>query len=256
MSNSKTLVINEAAKTLINRYNSLQLGGKSVVCPYFINIHKARDLRVMLGKGTPDEIEMEAKMWAKLKGANFEEMSTTQIRQFLMDRGIGIDCSGFVVHVLDAWFKAKQGKSIFRSLKPYGTSLRRKIAYWLRPAENMGAENITNAENCTEVGIAKVKPGDLIRSKWKRKNSHHVLLVHEVIKDENDNVKVIKYVNSTEQYGDNNGIRFAEIIIKDQSKPLHQQQWNDDDENGVNHTLEGYMFNLEDNGIRRLKCLG
>lgn len=245
----------ESAQKVVDRYLNLQLGGKSVIAPYYINIQRKKDLRALVGKGTPEEMEMEAKIWEKLKGVNFSEMSEFDIRNFLMQRGIGIDCSGFIMHVINSWYKAERGKTIWGKMKPYTRSLLHKLAYKLKPVEKLGAEIITNENNAIKININDVLPGDVIRSKWKRKNAHHILLVSKVTYDENSNVSEIEYVNSTEQYGDNNGVRSGKIVIKDPNLPLEKQKWIDSDENGVNHTYEGFLFNVEDNGLRRIKAM-
>ncbi len=249
------MIINAAAQEVIEHYKHLKLGGKSVVCPYYMNLQKKKDLRVMVGKGTPEEIEMEAKIWAKLKGANFEEMSELEIKKFLLEKSIGIDCSGFVMHVLNNWYKDKTGKEIWSKLKIKKTGLMWKIAYMLRPVEKLGAEIITSEPNAYPIEIKDVKPGDLVRTKWKRQNAHHVLLVTKVERNEKNEVSMIEYTHSTPFFGDQNGIRVGEIVIKNQNNPLEEHEWLESDENGNNYTFEGYMINLEDNGLRRLKAM-
>lgn len=248
-------LINKSSQKIIERYKNIKLGNKHVVCPYYINLSKKKDLRVMLGKGTPDEIEMEAKIWAKVKGVDFKNMSQSNLKKFLIDRGIGIDCSGFVVHVLDAWFFEKHKKHIWSKLKIPQKDIFSKIKYILRPAEKLGANILTNGENSIKINLSEVKPGDVIRCKWKKQNSHHILLVTEVERDESKKLIKIGYTHSTPFYGEENGVKHGEIIIKDQNLPLESQEWTEKDEFGVNFTFEGYLVQLEDNGLRRLKVL-
>lgn len=250
-----TELIHDAAIAQIERYKNLQLGGKLVTCPYYMNLARAKDLRAMVGKGLPEEIEIEARIWEKLKGVDFELMTEKEIKDFLKNRNIGIECSGFVVHVLDKVVKATKGKHIWRFLKLPKKGLLHKIAYVLKPVEKLGADIITNDENSVHVDVKDVQPGDLIRSKWKRKNSHHVILVYKVVKNDEGKVEEIHYVNSTEQYGDANGVREGYIRVTDESKQLQDQEWIDFDENGINHTYEGFMVEVADNGLRRLKCM-
>ncbi|MCA9386538.1 hypothetical protein KC669_00740 [Candidatus Dojkabacteria bacterium] len=245
----------EIAWQTIDGYRQLSLGGKQIACPYFINIHKAKDLRAMVGKGTPEEIEIEAKMWEKLKGVKFDNMSVSEIRQFLIDRGIGIDCSGFVMHVLNEWYRNHYKKPIWGKLTIPNKSILHKISYILKPVQKLGAEIITNKENSKVIKIKDALPGDLIRSKWKRQNGHHVLLISRVLKDDNGHVTEIDYINSTEQYGNENGVRIGKIKITNQNGKLQDQHWIDEDTDGTNHTYEGFMVNVEDNGIRRIRAM-
>jgi hypothetical protein len=249
----KIITLNPNAEKIVQKFLNLNLGAKHIRAPYYMNLKKSKDLRAMVGKGTPEEIELEAKIWAKLKNVDLNSLDNEAIRDFLITRDIGIDCSGFVVHVLNSWYKAETGKNIWGKLKPMNSSFLGKIAYKLKPVEKLGAEILTNKINSIKIDINNVMPGDVIRSKWKRKNSHHIVLIYKVIRDEDNIVKEIEYVNSTEQYGKENGVRFGKIIIKDANLPLEQQEWIDFDENNVNHTLEGYLVQLEDNGLRRLK---
>ena len=239
----------------IDKYRKLQLGNKEVVCPYYINLKRAKDLRAMVGKGTVDEIVQEAKIWEKLKGVNFNEMSESEIREFLMNRGIGIDCSGFILQVLNAYYKSKTGKNIWKKFKPFNRSFMGRIGFLLKPVEKLGAEIMSNEENAVPVKTKDVKPLDVIRMKWKKKNSHHILLIVGVEKNDKDEVTKIEYAHSIPKFGDKSGVKFGEIEITDQEKDLKDQNWLEEDENGVKHTYEGYMIQVEDNGIRRLGAL-
>lgn len=250
-----TETIPESVRNLFNQYDNLTLGNKNVTTPYYINDKRRKDLRAMVGKGTPEEIIVEARIWEKLKGANFETMSEDQIKEFLMTKGIGVDCSGFAVHLMNAWYKEKTGRTIWSKLKPLHQSVIWKLRYTLRPAENMGAEILTDDDNALTVELNDLRPGDLIRSKAKKNNGHHVMLVSETTRDDSGNLISFKYIHSSPYFGKENGIREGEIKITDISKPLQDQDWLEADENGVKHTLEGYMVNVEDNGPRRLRCL-
>lgn len=251
----KQLTLPKQVQQFIKRYENLELGGKKVIAPYFINHTKQKDLRAMVGKGTPEEIEIEAKIWEKLKGINFTSMSNKEIRKFLQERGLGIDCSGFVAHVLGFWYKLEAKKSLWTKLKPLkkgALGFFSTIAYRLKPVQNLGVISLTSNINSETVSINQVLPGDIIRSGWKKKNSFHIFLVEKVELNDSGKVQTIFYVNSTHHYGDSNGIRHGKINIIDATKPLHEQEWDDDDENGVNFSLEGYLQDLEYNGLRRL----
>jgi len=253
-----TETIPDVIKNLAYKYSNLELGNKKVVTPYYINSNRRKDLRAMVGKGTPDEIVMEAKIWEKLKGVNFDHMSADEIKEFLISKGIGIDCSGFAVHLLNEWYKEKHGRSFWNKLTPLKRSPIWRLRYGLRPVENLGAEIITDDDNSIPVDLNDVKPGDLIRSKAKKNNGHHVMIVSEVTRDnskEDMPVVSIKYIHSSPYFGKDNGIKEGEIRITDIHKPLQDQEWLEQDEHGVKHTYEGYLVNVEDNGIRRLKCL-
>lgn len=245
--------IKPKAMEVINAYLNLSINKITTQTPYYINQHRRKDLRVMVGKGLPSELEMEALIWSKVKGFTFEGKSSKEVKKFLIDLGIGIDCSGFVLHILNEVFKAEFKKSIWGRLKIKERSLWARIRYFLRPVENISADTLTSELNTEIVDINNVKPMDLIRSKGRRVGTDHVMIVTEVYKNDNNEVILIRYAHSTPYYGDKAGVKFGEIKINDPGKPLIEQDWIEFDENGINYTFEGFKNNNEDNGLRRLK---
>lgn len=247
------LILPRLAELVIHEYMHLPIGGKEVVCPYYINKFKERaGLRVLVGKGDPGEIVKEVKVWAKLKDFDMDKASAEQIREFMISRGIGIDCSGFVVHVIGFWVKSTRKKHLQYYLKFPKNDILNLLRRLLRPVENMGADILTSELNCRKVNnLNNVRPGDFVRSKGKVKNSHHIMLVRRVTKIDGV-VKEIEYVHSSRYYDDNNGIRFGVIKVTDPLKPLELQKWLEV-EDGKNYTYDTFMNQVEDNGIRRLK---
>lgn len=226
----------EEVMNLINQYTSIELGGKKVCTPYFINIKHARaELRSLIGKGLPEEIKEETMIYAKLKGFNLENSSEKDIRSFMMKQGIGVDCSGFVSHVLDVWTKGK-----FKSQIKYPKeSIYRRFVRFLRPIENLGADLLTNKENCQIIDFKDSKPGDLIRLKGLEQGDHIAIIIER-------NENHIFYAHSTQYYGEDNGVRTGEIeIIGD------KLNWKEVDNEGVCWTEKQYLKDQEDNGIRR-----
>lgn len=254
------LELPEEVKKSIDQYAKLDLGDKSVPCPYYINISKERGgLRVMVGKGSPEEITHEVKVWAQLKGFDLRKANAGEIRDFMLEKGIGVDCSGFLVHVINRWMKSTSKGRLIDCIKFPTNSFIARLRRRLRSAENISANTLTGDENNIKIiNLNEVKPGDMIRLKGKIKNAHHVLMVTEVDGDKGENgkfkIKKIKYVGSARDYEDENGIRFGDIDITDSEGELKDQKWNDE-YRGKNWHYEGLMKEYEDNGIRRLKCL-
>jgi len=249
----ETLSLPDAGFKVIDAFIHLPLGGKVVPCPYHMNVRKERvGLRVLVGKGDPMEIIQEVKIWSKIKDFDLNKATISQIREFMIDRSIGIDCSGFIVHVLgyviSKFLKKKLAKILVYEKSDLLSILRRK----LRPIENIGANTLTNLKNCDPItDMNKMLPGDFIRSKGKLKNSHHILLITKVIKQDGFVIEV-EYVHSSKNYEEENGVKFGRIQITDLSKPLEKQNWLEI-KRGKNYTYEGYINELQDNGIRRLK---
>lgn len=246
--------LGQNANKIIQDYKMLLLGGKSVVCPYYINPKTTRaNLRVLIGKGNPEEITLETEICAKLGGLDLNSMSEDEIRKFMIKRHIGIDCSGFVVHVLNEETKEKFNKKLWSVIKKKNKNIYSSIRYFLRPVENIGVADLTSEINSYQIkNVNEVKVGDIIKMP-SLKNEHglHVLLINELEVEENQ-IKTIKFANSNRYYGDDNGIRFGEIKVIDDNKGLEQQQWIDPGSQGDNYTYESYIKDLSVSGIYRL----
>jgi hypothetical protein len=247
------LCLPDAAFGVINAYMNLPLGGKAVPCPYHMNVIKERvGLRVLVGKGDPSEIVQEVKVWSKIKDFDLEKATISQIREFMIERSIGIDCSGFVVHVLGYVIKKFLNKRLANILKYENNDILCLIKRKLRPVENIGANTLTSLENCEPItDMNKILPGDFVRLKGKVTNSHHILLITRVIKHDGFVVEV-EYAHSSKYYEDENGVKFGRIQITNLDKPMEKQNWLEI-KRGKNYTYEGYIKDIQDNGIRRLK---
>lgn len=271
----------------IDKYFNLRIGGKSVACPYYLNKKVAvGNLRVMSGKGSAREIEHETKVWAKVKGFDLKKATTDEIREFMIDSKIGIDCSGFVVHILNNYLKQRNKRSLIRYLNFSNNDIISEIRRLLRPVENISANALSSELNTYKIkNLNNMRPGDLIRAKGKQRNAHHVAIVTEVEleipcdvdgnsrtlmeyrKERNEianlpgcsvhpqaKIKRFTYVNSHRYYKAQNGMRYGEVIITNPDKELKDQKWTDTFE-GRNYFLEDLKVKYEDNGIRRLKFI-
>lgn len=249
--------ISKEALDVISRFQNLNIGEKKIIAPYYMNTKKERaGLRAMIGKGSPEEIELEVKVWAHAKGINLNKLNEKQIREFMIERGIGIDCSGFVTYILNKELKDRGFGMLWNYLRFKHNDIFSIIKRKLRPVENVGANLMTSEDNTIKINnLNDIRPGDLIRSKGKVKNSHHVAIIIETERDEDTNeLKSFKYANSTRYYDDQNGIRIGEVVITDLNGELKDQKFNDE-YNGKNYFYDDLMVLYEDNGIRRLKVL-
>ncbi|MFW5702880.1 MAG: hypothetical protein ACOCXP_02850 [Candidatus Dojkabacteria bacterium] len=250
----KTLEIDKKVTQNLEKYFKLEIGKDTIACPYFINTARRKDLRALMGKGTPEEIVLETKVWAQVKGVDLYQAHLSEIRDLMTRVGIGIDCSGFVYHGLEKYLRDKYGKGLLQILKFDNTDLRSKFARLLRPAENIGANSMTNEQNTLKVALDQVLPGDLLRGVGERKNVYHVALVVAVDQDSKGSTRKIYYWHSHRGYGEHNGVRKGSVEIVDANLPLIAQNWDDHGEDGINYLLENDLKpHPEDSGFRRLK---
>ncbi|MCA9382431.1 hypothetical protein KC660_03430 [Candidatus Dojkabacteria bacterium] len=251
--------IDESALKKIKEFEELPIGKKKVRCPYHLNPKSQRaNLRVLAGKGTPEEIVLETEIYAKLGGLRIDKMHEDEIRSFMQKRHIGIDCSGFVVHILDAYTLDKEKKHLWKFIRKEVSNPYQKIRYMLRPVENIGVADLTSEINSIKLQrITDIRPYDLIKtSALKQEEGLHVLMVTEVEKDSSGKTVSFKYTNSNRYYGEGNGIRFGTVIITDPISSLQAQRWLDDnDESGRNFVFDCIKKDFSKNGVYRLNFL-
>lgn len=248
----KILTAPKEVLELIEEYRCLKICSKCVNTPYFINTLHRHDLRSLVGKGLPEEIQNEVLIWAKLRGIDICKLSESEIRNFMQKEGIGIDCSGFVYHVLDRWAKVSYNRSISKFLK-YPEGLKTRLAVWIRPAINTSADTMTNNVNTEGVSLKDVRPGDLLRLKALTRGDHIAIVVE--VKLKNDTPDEIVIAQSTQHYNEENGIKFSTIKINNPSKSLLEQTWLDIDKDGVSWTKKQLEKDFRDNGLKQLKFI-
>jgi len=242
-------------KDIINSYRNLNINGIKIRTPYFRNVKRIRGgLRVLSGKGSAEELQNETKIFAKLRGYDLKDKSIEETRKFMQSQGLGIDCSGFVIHVYNEWTKKKLGKPIahYLSRKPI-KGFGPKVLYSLKYAQLTSALMLTSEHNTNKVALKNVEPGDLIRLRG-AKRGDHILLISKVEYDNATNLPLsFTYTHAAEYYGENNGVKEGSVLITDINAELKDQNWQEIDKDGKNWTLQGLLREYEDNGIRRFK---
>lgn len=208
-------------KETIEKYFHIKFGPYLLPCPYYMNKLGARFLSpVLAGKGTPEEIENELSKHYKKSGHLLKD--ETDALNVIKLLNIGVDCSGFVVNVLNLGANIKY-QNLYTKLKAY-----------FRPRTSISADLLTSELNSDAVRVSEVKPGDLIR-----RGKNHVMLVEWV-----DGKKFGYVSSSTRPLW---GVQRGEVEIANPNKSLEEQIWS------VTDDLEMYKKSGEDRGIRRLK---
>lgn len=214
--------LSPAAQSMLAHYTALKFGKYAVPCPYFNNKRsKARAaLRVLVGKGTPTDIEEEATLIALREKVDLSKLKKEQLTQFLVDHNLGADCSGFAFHLLNA---ASNGR-LKKVVRPLTKNPIRKLLAKLRTVENVNVKVLADNRNSKEVELQNVQAGNMIImiGTGKKHDLDHVLIVSEVSKD------AIHYVHSLQWKTDgiyNHGMKTGVIKIKDEKKALLKQHW-------------------------------
>jgi len=238
------MALTQSAQKMIERYKHLKIGALTVRTPYFINKgNKVRGgLRVAIGKGSPEDIEDEAKIISMKNKIDLQTLSQEHITDFLINENLGIDCSGFVYHVLNEETKEKYNKQLHTYLKYKSKNPLRKLLTKLRPAENTSVQVLADDDNTKAIQLKDIEAGDLIflLGTGEQHELNHILLVTDE-KKENGKIQTIHYTHSLKWKQDKknqHGVRDGKIQIKDINKPITEQTWIEQEKTGEeNETL-------------------
>lgn len=258
-----TQTIAPAAQTVIDHFTHLTIGSHAVQCPYVNNRRKGvrAALRVSIGKGSPKEIEEEALVAALKAKIDLAALSAEDAKKFLVEKNLGIDCSGFAYYVLDALVQEKKKTHLKTILHyPFAKSLIRKLVTKVRPAENTNVKVLAHDTNSKKISLAQIQVGDLITMVGTGYTGvlDHVLLITKIEMTPTGEKK-LTYTHSLQWSIDgrfNHGVRTGTITIVAPSKGLVEQKWleqgiGNEDKNGTFRRAKS-ATSLE---IRRLRAL-
>ena len=227
--NTKTL--SQPALDVIKNYAQMSFGDRKINCPYFNNRRsKVRaGLRVLIGKGTSEEIIDEALLFALREKVDFKNISTEDLKKFLVDHNLGIDCSAFAYYILAAEYASKTKNKLSSKIFYPNVGLLRKFLTKLRPIENIGVETLSHEKNSSIIKLAEILPGDFVSilNSGKEHNLNHILVIYKVEYEKNT-PKTLYYTHTFQWSTDgkyNHGIKSGMIEITDVQKPLLDQKW-------------------------------
>lgn len=239
--------LSQPALDVINNYLHLPLGDKFVPCPYYNNKRqKARGaLRVLVGKGNPDDIAEEATIMSMREKIPLGLLSEQQLKEFLVNHGLGVDCSAFAFYLLDAEFRARKKKSLGYVLK-FSPTINpiRILLRQLRKVENTNVSTLASDKNSHSIEIKDVEAGDMITMIDTGIDAarNHILVIHQVDKNTRGTPTLIHYTHSLQWRADgkfHHGVRQGKIEIENVKKSLKNQTWFEQNKEGnENETLE------------------
>ncbi|MEK7645408.1 MAG: hypothetical protein AAB391_03805 [Patescibacteria group bacterium] len=243
------------ARTAIEQY--LSLPSLEVPAPYYNNRrHKlVAGLRALAGKGLPEEIVEEAELFSIREKVNLASISWTDKTKFLVDHHLGIDCSGFVYHVLDAESRARGAGAMHSHISFHHRSFLRRLVARLRPAQNAGAITFAQPTNSREVDLAEAEAGDFIvmtHNSDARSFDHIILITHV---DKATTHTTLTYTHSIAWPSDGmygHGVRTGTITVTDPLIKLADQVWEEHGKAGVENYTHGRAVKAETTSLRRL----
>ncbi len=228
-------------RSIAERYR-LRIGELQVWAPYWIN--SAEDPFWLdapyRGKATPGQLEYIVNR--NLKLGQVPSNSTAEVRNYMTSQGLGVDCSGFVYHVLDQWLQ-QSGLRLAQFLVIDRPEIEERNRRRPELARSRGkyplpvfmplqdASRIWGTDSVYRTGVrrlldrrlvdeirraSQIKPGDMIGMTNKR-GADHIGLVLELAENS------IIYADSAYETGD--GVSIRDIKINQWEGDLHEQSW-------------------------------
>lgn len=254
--------LSNSALDIIDGFLNLRIEGNKINCPYYNNRRqKSRAaLRVMVGKGSCEEIIEEAKLFAFKDKVDFRLIKPEKIKEFLVDHNLGIDCSGFAFYILEAEARAQKNLSLKNKIRfPFIKNPFRKIIAKLRTVENAGVRTLSHEANSIEIDLKNIQPGDMISMIGSENigNPNHILVIHKIQYLNNEPIKIF-YSHSRQWSADgkyNHGVKQGLIEIADTNKMIIDQKWTEEEKTGESNETYIRAKQSKDFKIVRLKIL-
>jgi hypothetical protein len=251
-----TNTLSPQALAVIDSYEHLKIGNKTINCPYFNNrtTNLRGALRVLVGKGTPQEIADEARILSLREKFELDELSENDLTKFLTDHHIGLDCSAFAYYILDAELHSK-GKTLKKILSFKSKGLLRRMIAKIRTTENTGVTTLH--ENSTEISLADARPSDLIISLGggPQHDYNHVIIITSVTLDTTGKPQSLEYAHSYAWKSEGKytkGIRRGAIEITKPDRTILEQKWTEDGKSGDKNETWTYLKSADTVIIKRI----
>jgi hypothetical protein len=240
-------------RSLVDSYR-LEVDGVAFWVPYWVNNPKlmgnatAPGVRgAFKGKGTPGQLVLS--LQRVLAGGEHHPRTADGYRELMRSRGLGIDCSGFIYHVLDGWLRARgQGslssrlvtdrEAVLEALRQRPSWQHRGVSeaeihswpHWVplqlvyqrfhkSPRMLTAVATLVHPQVVEAVAAARdILPGDMIKFTSKQWGDHIALVV-----EQRSNELVI--AESTEPADRLGGVTYSRVKITDPQRGLEYQGW-------------------------------
>jgi hypothetical protein len=155
---------NSALQTRTN-YLHFRIGFATCSIPYLNNktAQNKTAFRAYKGKGSPEEIKDEVQILMIKNHLDENAFSDEALKKFLVDNNLGIECSGFSYHVLDAESVSRGHGHLKKHLKFIRCrGLIGKAVCSLRPVENCDVATFADDTNSRVISLNEIAAGDII----------------------------------------------------------------------------------------------
>ncbi len=245
------------ARAIIDSYEHLRIGEKTINCPYFNNrtTRLRGALRVSVGKGTVQEIVDEARIIGLRDKIDLNDLDEKTLVQFLIEHKLGIDCAAYAYYILDAELRATKNTSL-KNILSFGTkSLLRRLIASFRTVENTSVLILN--ENSKKITLAELVPGNIIIALGGgiQKDYNHVLIITSTTHDDTGNLTLLEYTHAytwKNQGKYTKGIRRGNIVITNPTETILEQQWTEDGKTGKENETWNYLKSATEVTIKKL----
>jgi hypothetical protein len=213
-----------ALQNLFQQYSCLPLGGKEIVCPYWMNKLVQGIYGPNGGKGNPEQIVQATVEEAKNAFFDLNKASEEEILAFMRTRRIGVDCSGFVYWMLDAFDREKGGNGLADDIPEANGSF---------VGSRANVRLLTSKELATRVSLQDVRVGDMIRTR----GGKHIMIVFSIERDDDGNLWKITYAHSSNKT-EITGVHLGVIDIVAPEKTLADQIWQEKNADGDSYLVD------------------
>ncbi len=239
-----TKILSNRAFDVIHQYKNFTIGTSIISIPYFNNkVSRSRGtFRTYIGKGSPKDIFEEVDSILKKDHFPIEKLTNETLKKLLVDKNIGVDCSGFAYYVLNAESHELNKGPIDKHLSFVNCKgLLSKMRCSLRPIENCDVGTFANDKNSLTISIKDMKPGDMITMTGDQEDTErdHILVIHQI--DYQNFVPIKIYYSHSVAYPEDGimgtGIRQGSIEILNNQKTIVEQRWTENNIEGDNNRL-------------------
>jgi hypothetical protein len=231
--------VSQFLNSCVYRYR-LNLGGKSVWCPYWSDDWRRGIRGPHGGKGTPEEITATAIRLSKDEHFKLATHSPDEIRQFMVRHFLGVDCSGFSYYLLDQLLIPLHLPKLDQLITPP------PLGNPLNPLRfRCNVRCLTNNRHTTKVNFPRqpAQPGDLLRFH----RGKHLMVIIRVTPS------TLTYAHSA-SLTQTPGVHLAKITLTHPRQDLSHQHWHELTRTASDYPL-AYFRPQAGDGLRRLKIL-
>lgn len=253
--------LHEQTLKLIDAYAHVPVGRVTVPAPYMNNrrLGLRGSLAVLVGKGMPIDIAEEALIFALKEHVDLNTLNEEQARMFLVNHHLGVDCSGYAYHLLDAELRARRLPPLKKTISlPFVTNPLKRVFCRLQLAKYVGVKTFAHDLNSRRVALRDIEAGDMIIFLDINEDTarHHLLVIQEITQAREQTV--LHYTHTMHWQADGHykhGVKQGRITIDKPNEPLLSQTWEEAGKTGdANETYrEARQARVVD--IRRLKTL-